>query len=1517
MASNIITAKNTFSEGLVMDFSPDNTQASVLTSALNATLLTFNGNEMSLQNDMGNGRVETAYLPEGYIPVGTCEFGDIIYIVSYNPLTNKSQIGCFPSPERNISSDEISQLVQSLSEADFIEGTGNHKKVIHSSVKKVLTEKELHPGDKFRIYTSNSILNQNHISDIGNYNHTYGEFPKLLKIHVVSIDDSGKMTYLDSDLSWFEHTSFTKGKKYSKDYYIAEQQTDSSNNPDLDSYRNLLSSGYSIFQSKTAGKLALYIELEQITSFSCTYNIYRTVPEEKEGLKDIQSTIYDVWFNFNWNSNNNNINPSGVCLLSQQWSGPNPDLAGNYILWNYDNKTNKYILNYTENQKKLTFPKCSYEESENAEYWYSTFSRCYKPEDNISYDDFQQSKSYNKILENSLNALYYNQYYKNNKKYKTPLNVGIYDKDGYPLELDDLVVTNPIILNRLYVSRDKNGQPEEGFYLVNADIIDNNGTYYTSYKNASIPIEKYKINDDIVNNYFKYQVHKKFASFTIPTSQNFKKEEKTITLKPDLSNLIYNFEVAPMMPYGILESLKTSGYIDFSKIGTGKIDLTQWKYYNQENTLTLTTGFNIMPEEGMGVSGIVISFMDNQGICAVYKLNNMNSYSGSFTDTLPLNNSFQNYKLSGESLYHAGIEDNNGIVHLPKLNKTGEAVFNKYLDDDGNIQELGSDLTLLVKKVVPSITGTKALVNKSDIKEELKNVKGEIVTVINDTNSEFTLHQNDAGILYSNFLYLVKIEVQYCYKNTLGEYDTLDTSNFKTFYRWLWTNSMYNENYYTIEDFDSLEFNLNLDLIAQYKSTNTYKTEYKAYETETIDTVVPTNNFGTLESKITGDSNIKSSVTLGLIDTFNTFSLSNNLENKIEVISYIGSDKIEAEDSIVTSANGEYVEDNNILYSDRTPNLGEEPKITDVVSYEKAYNWHKLQCKALEQDIVENKEQFSYISYDEEEKSINLGDKGYKGTLENLNYNFMFSYTSYTFTNFYKYYINTNTELPLYTPIIHDLNSAKKYGFNCMDPKGSSQSTTLLRFSNTYHLSTGDDTNGPPYAHYSITQMSLNSKGYQEGQGISQLDINSETNRKISINGRIQNLYKGFQLDCSDSSESIQNLSDISQGFSLLRFYSLHKKGGWTGSIGLGGRNFNGSSIYTIKMYDTNMNPSSVPFKWFSGNIPSDTKKLGEIYYGDSSAPVLGSRGTYWLLVYITAQHEVFIINNMFYEQADNLEVGGERFHYNYPTSIETSLDNIASIPLGLFTHIWKPSWTTYSYNNSVMKDIVYLQPRIITYTYDIIYRTTIKQDKTIDNEDILIKSIKYKEYIDTVLYDNKNKGINENNINVKIAQIIKNCPVIFQVTTQNVPYVTKDTTYNAVFKRITPEGEVYTPISLDIPNKNLYIQNNNNFDPYYGGNIEYKNRYYKYDSSQLKELKEGTDRQIQFSQGWTYGDDLWPIYKEGSNRILAISRTPWNQENFGGDHIMNKYQMEAVFLNGVQKDLILDNHIPRLFNTL
>jgi hypothetical protein len=34
--------------------------------------------------------VETAFLPSGFVPVGVKEFGGIIYVASYNPITNRS-----------------------------------------------------------------------------------------------------------------------------------------------------------------------------------------------------------------------------------------------------------------------------------------------------------------------------------------------------------------------------------------------------------------------------------------------------------------------------------------------------------------------------------------------------------------------------------------------------------------------------------------------------------------------------------------------------------------------------------------------------------------------------------------------------------------------------------------------------------------------------------------------------------------------------------------------------------------------------------------------------------------------------------------------------------------------------------------------------------------------------------------------------------------------------------------------------------------------------------------------------------------------------------------------------------------------------------------------------------------------------------------------------------------------------------------------------------------------------------
>lgn len=142
-------AINTFNEGLVMDLNPLTTPNNVLTNCLNGTFITYDGNEFVLQNDDGNGRVETAYLPSGYVPVGIKEYGGVIYIASYNPIDGKGQVGSFPSPERNIESTEIGDAKKDLTYLDFLDSDSNVSKF--SITKEIIEDSILRPGDKFFI----------------------------------------------------------------------------------------------------------------------------------------------------------------------------------------------------------------------------------------------------------------------------------------------------------------------------------------------------------------------------------------------------------------------------------------------------------------------------------------------------------------------------------------------------------------------------------------------------------------------------------------------------------------------------------------------------------------------------------------------------------------------------------------------------------------------------------------------------------------------------------------------------------------------------------------------------------------------------------------------------------------------------------------------------------------------------------------------------------------------------------------------------------------------------------------------------------------------------------------------------------------------------------------------------------------------------------------------------------------------------------------------------------------------
>lgn len=126
-----------------------------MTSALNATLVTGNGNEMILQNDMGNTLIEDSItghvmgLNDGFIPVGMKEYGGILYIASYNPQTGDGELGTIPSP--NI---KYSELItdSSIGEIPLADLTRKQIGDIRLNTALIRISKEpLRPGDKYLI----------------------------------------------------------------------------------------------------------------------------------------------------------------------------------------------------------------------------------------------------------------------------------------------------------------------------------------------------------------------------------------------------------------------------------------------------------------------------------------------------------------------------------------------------------------------------------------------------------------------------------------------------------------------------------------------------------------------------------------------------------------------------------------------------------------------------------------------------------------------------------------------------------------------------------------------------------------------------------------------------------------------------------------------------------------------------------------------------------------------------------------------------------------------------------------------------------------------------------------------------------------------------------------------------------------------------------------------------------------------------------------------------------------------
>lgn len=1237
MAGNtIMTAKNTFGDGLVMDFAPDNTQATCLTHALNATLLTMNGNELSLQNDMGNGRVETAYLPESYIPVGTCEFGDIIYIVSYNPITNKSQIGCFPSPERNISSEELSGVKTHFNLDEFTKSTDfGFRETISNSIKKVIYDNSLNPGDKFIVHSGDIHDNMSRISDYGNESHIVGAFPKQFKINVVAIEDSGKINYLNNDLKWYDN------------FYINQESTNNSNKPDIDSYRNLLSSGYSVFQSKVSGKLAILIELERIQTFNSTYEVLKS--EKTAEGKEITQTVsdstnqetntvnyqpYDIYINFNWKTNNFDVNPKSIVIYDFKWTSN----SGN------DSKAGQYYVTGDKEAEVAPLPEIS------------------KTDETKKYIELE--------IKGQASTNDYDSFLSSN--YQT-------ESDRYK---GHTKITQSV----------QNGIPEEGkYYLDLHHIVD--GKYYNNKgEELTAPTD---VEDCIVNNYFKSSITKKGFTIDIPDTDS--KGNKI-----DKRDLILSFKVAPMMEYGVLSDLVQTHYIDFSKIGSGEINLEGYRYYIGENLCTLQIDSSIYPEDNKGVAEIEVQFYDNQGLCAKYFINNLVSYSGIITEYIPLNGNSSNYKLSKQNgkklIPHAGQMFTNGVIP-ENVDTTLSYV---YLDTKAD-------------KLKPvEVTYDK----KRNIFYKIDDPNEQEVTI----SSTSPIFYNDVGTLYSNMLYAVKIIYKYTSKNVLGEYNTegIEWDNFE--WRWLWTNTMFNQYYYNVKDFKDNQFELTLDIGAQYYAN--FKTkDITGYEGPQNDTSDVFKGLG-LNLSYVNNGEIQYTADLGLQNTYNSFSLKEDssdtgiLSTSINV--YSGNSYIQIQED---TQNNEYLKQS----TDNTAPNNIDKKYEYIIKRQSndmsniANPWESKDAyknyKPLFTGVLDKEEPLDTIEYVGNDSKSHNSSRGIKSNLTKLRTKQSLKINLVNPTLYIKTYISQATTHKEMINLIQ--KGYEEYGLTL---EGNS-----FNFNYVYSLwanRSGDD--GKDKQRYIVK--------WNQSKTLS--DINEAA-------GDLDYFKKD---DAKEKWDEINKMADKAELWQIRKAYGTSRHSIWKSS---------GDYFLREGKYDVNTSASfDLPNGFFINLLnfgtnytyiskTNDTNNaLRDRIFSDGGS---FTDNTIYAQLAFNYEGDIHLLNDYV-----NISAGGNG------TLLKTALQDLASKWAG-----WLANTYILNQSNIVsslqLNELIYSNS-VTTFTKDIVYCTKVESN----NNQLLLNNYDYSKYLSQIQKHSNN--VFNSNVTVQLNNITKNIPIQIQL---------------------------------------------------------------------------------------------------------------------------------------------------------
>lgn len=326
---------NTFTGGMQKDLHPMTTPNNVLTDALNATITTMNGNENVLQNDMGNARVESAYLPEGYIPIGMKEHGGIIYIASYNPVTEKGQVGSFPSPERNIENINGAGCVlnfNELLESKIVEVNGTQQRyneIENYSIKYELEDGRIfHPGDMFNLVADLSKIPFTVTNQLGN--NGVGD----ISLGLYVLDSSNNLVNITDSLNFYYSEDVGSHKKGDliediNNRYLGTfiKPLISNSESQVDGERSY--TDYNTFNSKIAGKVYLIATLNSITSMDVD------IAGEVEKEQDKYNAILDLNIDQVYTCPKENILPGIINIYKV-------DADNRRVVINYDIISNEF-----------------------------------------------------------------------------------------------------------------------------------------------------------------------------------------------------------------------------------------------------------------------------------------------------------------------------------------------------------------------------------------------------------------------------------------------------------------------------------------------------------------------------------------------------------------------------------------------------------------------------------------------------------------------------------------------------------------------------------------------------------------------------------------------------------------------------------------------------------------------------------------------------------------------------------------------------------------------------------------------------------------------------------------------------------------------------------------------------------------------------------------------------------------------------------------------------------------------